>query len=300
MRMLSERLVGNYEIVATEKEAEKLPLNELLEWPENLCRQVTEAEAALNAERVAHAESRLWRRVTEAEAALNVERVAHAECRQKFKELIVAEEDGVSPRDVSRSSFIEVGGERDTSINSSAAASMTEFREVRTTAELEFKSQLDKDRTHTNYEVGGGEKQLKNKWAVEFKVDETITIIEVEGKKRAKAKAEIGAEEAIFILISISKSANLTIEFETLTDGAARITAAKKKKHVSSTTVIEVGEETRMKMAHADTDSMTKCSEVKSTAKRITDDADWQAKIERGGRIFERIRVRTDKVAKSA
>jgi hypothetical protein len=35
-RMWSERLVGNYEIVATEKEEEKLPLNELQEWPENL------------------------------------------------------------------------------------------------------------------------------------------------------------------------------------------------------------------------------------------------------------------------
>jgi hypothetical protein len=101
-----------------------------------------------------------------------------------------------------------VGGERDASINSSAAASMTEFREVKTTAddlrvELEVKNQLDKDRTHTNSEVGGGKKQLKNKWAVEFKVDETITIIEVGGKKRAEAQAEIGAEEAIFIQISI-------------------------------------------------------------------------------------------------
>jgi len=101
----------------------------------------------------------------------------------------------------------------------------------------------------------------------------------------------------IFIKIGISKSANLTIELETLTDGAASITAAKNKK--SSTTVIEVGGEMRMKMAHADAASMTKCSEVKSRAKRITDDADWLAKIERGRRIFERIRVRTDKVAKS-
>ncbi len=55
-----------------------------------------------------------------------------------------------------------------------------------------------------------------------------------------------------------------------------------------------------MKMAHADAVSMTKCSEVKTRAKRITDDADWRAKIERGRRIFERIRVRTDKVTKSA
>ena len=63
--------------------------------------------------------------------------------------------------------------------------------------------------------------------------------------------------------ISISKSANLTIELETLTDGVASITAAKKKNI-------------------------------------ITDDAHWRAKIERGRRIFERIRVRTDKVTKSA
>ena len=65
---------------------------------------------------------------------------------------------------------------------------------------------------------------------------ETITLIEVGGKKRAEAQAEIGAEEAIFIQISISKSASLTIELQTLTDGAASKTAAKNKK--SSTTVI--------------------------------------------------------------
>ncbi len=64
-------------------------------------------------------------------------------------------------KDVSRSPVIEVGGERDTNIASSAAASMTEFREVKSTAddlrvELEVKNQLDKDRTHTNSEVGGG------------------------------------------------------------------------------------------------------------------------------------------------
>jgi hypothetical protein len=221
VRVLSERLVGNYEIVATEKEAEKLPLNELQEWPENLRRRLAETEAALHAERMAHAET-----------------------RQKLKEVIVDKEDGVygvSPKDVSRSPVIEVGGERDTSINSSAAASMTEFREGKSAdddlrVELEVKNQLDKDRTHTNSEVGGGEKQLKNKWAVEFKADETITIIEVGGKKRAEAQAEIGAEEAIFIKISISKSASLTIELQTLTDGAASKTAAKNKK--SSTTVI--------------------------------------------------------------
>jgi len=236
MRVLSKRLVENYEVVATDKEAEKLSLNELQEWPENLRRRLAETEEALNAERVAHAET-----------------------RQKLKELIVAKEDGVSPKDVSRSPVIEVGGERDAnnnssaaasmtefrevkltaddlrvelevknqldedvsrspvievggerdaSINSSAAASMTEFREVKSTADdlrdtsinsstaasmtefrevkatdvkvgLEVKSQLDKDRTHTNSEVGGGQKQLKNKWAVEFKEDETIKIIEV-------------------------------------------------------------------------------------------------------------------------
>ena len=111
---------------------------------------------------------------------------------------------------------------------------MTKMYDLR--VELEVKNQLDKDRSHTNSEVGGGEKQLKNKWAVEFKVDETITIIEVGGKKRAEAQAEIGAEEAIFIQISISKSASLTIELQTLTDGAASKTAAKNKK--SSTTVI--------------------------------------------------------------
>ena len=69
----------------------------------------------------------------------------------------------------------------------------------------------------------------------------------------------------------MSKSANLTIELETLTDGAASITAAKKKKSSSSTTVIEVGGEMRMKMAHADAASMTKCSEVQSRANIIMD-----------------------------
>ena len=206
--------------------------------------------------------------------------------------------------DVSQSPVIEVGGEGDTSINSSAAASMTEFREVKSTADrvgLEVKSQLDKDRAHTDSKVGGREKQLKNKWAVEFKEDETITLIEVEGRKRAEAQAEIGAKKAtISIKIGISKSANLKIELETLADEAASVTAAKKKKSSSSTTVIEVGGEMRMKMAHADTTSMTKCSEVKPRARIITDDAEWRAKIERGRRIFERIRVRTDKVAKSA
>ncbi len=150
----------------------------------------------------------------------------------------------------------------------------------------------------THSEVGGGEKQLKNKWVVEFKGDETITIIEVGAKKRAETQAEIGAEEAIFIQISISKSASSTIELQTQTDGAASKTAVKNKK--SSTIVIEVGAEMRIKMAHADAASMTNCSEVKSRTKRITDDTDWRTKIERGLRIYERMRVRTDKVVKSA
>ncbi len=64
-----------------------------------------------------------------------MERLAHAETRQKLKELIVAKEDGVSSKNVSHSPVIEVGGERNTSINSSAAASMTEFREVKSTAD---------------------------------------------------------------------------------------------------------------------------------------------------------------------
>ena len=62
-----------------------------------------------------------------------------------------------------------------------------------------------------------------------------------------------------------------------------------------------MGGEMRMKMAHVDADSMTKCSDVQSKAKIITDDVEWRAKIEeRGRRIFERIRARTDKVTKSA
>ena len=56
----------------------------------------------------------------------------------------------------------------------------------------------------------------------------------------------------------------------------------------------------RIKMTHADASSMTKCSEVKSRDKIITDDPDWWVKIERGRHIFESIRVRTDKVVKSA
>jgi hypothetical protein len=55
-----------------------------------------------------------------------------------------------------------------------------------------------------------------------------------------------------------------------------------------------------MKMTHTDTAAMKKCSEIKSRAKIITEDADLWAKIERVRRIFERIGVRTDKVAKSA
>ena len=54
---------------------------------------------------------------------LNAERMTHAETRQKLKELIVAKEVGVSPKDVSHSPVIEVGGERDTRINRSDADS---------------------------------------------------------------------------------------------------------------------------------------------------------------------------------
>ncbi len=140
--VLSARLVGNYEVVTTEKETKprKLPLNEIQEWPEILRWQVAEGEAALNAERVLHTES-----------------------RQKLKKLIVVKEDGVSRKDVSHSPVIEVGGERDTSFNSSATASTTEFREVRLTSddlrvELEVKSQLDKDVSHSPVMEVGGEK----------------------------------------------------------------------------------------------------------------------------------------------
>ena len=64
----------------------------------------------------------------------------------------------------------------------------------------------------------------------------------MEGRKRAEEQTEIGAKKAtISIKISISKSANLKIELEMLSDGATSITAAKKKKSSSSTTVIEVG-----------------------------------------------------------
>ena len=72
-------------------------------------------------------------------------------------------------KDVSHSTpVIEVGRKRNMSINNSAAASMTELREVKSTTEdlrveLEVKNQLDKDRTGTNSEVGGGEKELKDK-----------------------------------------------------------------------------------------------------------------------------------------
>ena len=69
-----------------------------------------------------------------------MERVTHAETRQMLKELIVTKEDGVSPKDVSHSPVIEVGGERDTSINSSVAVSMNEFRgEVATVAKNRWK-----------------------------------------------------------------------------------------------------------------------------------------------------------------
>ncbi len=48
----------------------------------------------------------------------------------------MAKEDGVSPKDMSHSTrAIETGGEREMSINSPAAASTTEFREVLSTAD---------------------------------------------------------------------------------------------------------------------------------------------------------------------
>ena len=56
-------------------------------------------------------------------------------------------------------------GERDASISSSAAASMTEFREVKTTAddlrvELEVKSQLDKDVSQSPV-IDVGEREIR-------------------------------------------------------------------------------------------------------------------------------------------
>ena len=64
----------------------------------------------------------------------------------------MVKEDGVSPEVVSHSPVTEVGGERDTSINSSAAVPMTEFREVKSTGdrvELKVKDQFDKDVSHS-------------------------------------------------------------------------------------------------------------------------------------------------------
>jgi hypothetical protein len=64
-------------------------------------------------------------------------------------------------KDVSHSPVIEVGEKRDTSITSSAAASMTEFREGKSgdddlRVELEVKRQLDKDVSRSPViEVGG-------------------------------------------------------------------------------------------------------------------------------------------------
>jgi len=53
--------------------------------------------------------------------------------------------------------------------------------------------------------------------------------------------SKIGADEAILLKISISRSEYLTIELPTLTDGAASITAATERKSSSSTTDIQVG-----------------------------------------------------------
>ena len=82
-----------------------------------------------------HWSEKLRWRLVETEAALTSERMTHAKTRQKLKGLIVAKEVGLSPKDVSHSPVIEVGGERDTTINSSAEAPMTEFREVKSTAD---------------------------------------------------------------------------------------------------------------------------------------------------------------------
>ena len=92
--------------------------------------------------------------IAETESVLNTERVSHTETRQKFKELIVAKEDGVSPKQVSHSPVIEVCGKRDKCINSSTEDSMTEFREFKSTTDdlrvdLEVKDQFDKDVSHS-------------------------------------------------------------------------------------------------------------------------------------------------------
>jgi hypothetical protein len=65
-------------------------------------------------------------------------------------------------KNVSRSPVIEVGGERDASINSSAAASMSEFKEGKLTAddlrvELEVKSQIDKNHPSLRW----GEREIR-------------------------------------------------------------------------------------------------------------------------------------------
>ena len=59
---------------------------------------------------------------------------------------------------------------------------MTEFREVKSTPDdlrIELKDkrsvEFDRDRTHTNSEVGGGENQLKDMWAVDFDKDKSHT-----------------------------------------------------------------------------------------------------------------------------
>jgi hypothetical protein len=110
-------------------------------------------------------------------------------------------------KDASHSSpVIEVGGQRDMSINNSAEASMTKFWEVQLQPRIQSRAwgqkPVDKNRTYTNSEVGEGKKELKDKWTVEFKEDETIALIEVGGQERAEAQAEIGAEKAALIKLS--------------------------------------------------------------------------------------------------
>ncbi len=240
MRELPEKLVAIYDIVSTEKEAEKLPVNELQECPENL-----------------------WRRVAEAEAALNAERMAHAETRLKFKELIVAKEDGVSPKDVSQSPVIEVGGERDTSIISSAAASMTELREVKSTAdrgvELEVKSKLDND------------------------VSQSPVI-------------EVGGERDTSIISSAAASMTELREVKSTADRGVELEVQDQlDKDVSHSPVIEVGGERDTSIISSASASMTEFREVKSTADRVElevksqldNDVSHSPVIEVGGERYE-------------
>ena len=153
-------------------------------------------------------------------------------------------------------------------IYKSAALSVSEFIEVKSTTEnlrveLEVKTQLDKDVSHST------------------------SAIEVGGERRVDSQTVIDTEKApLIIKIRISKSVYLTIKLESLKDGSSSVTSANKK-YKSSTSVLEVGGGMKMwwggmkmKMTHADTDSITKYSEVKSRVKKIKDDADRRTKID--------------------